>query len=71
MISLFWTFTGFITGLLITSVFNPAERKILNVPSPHDDSIHQTRTGCVKFKTEDVSCDGSESSLNVIASQHK
>jgi hypothetical protein len=71
MISVFWAFAGFLAGLLITSVFNPAERKEPAVPTPHDDSVHQTGTGCVKFKTEEVSCDGSESSLNVIASQHK
>ena len=71
MISVFWAFAGLLTGLLITAVFNPAVRKMPAVPTPHDDSIHQTGTGCVKFKTEEVSCDGSESSLNVIASQHK
>lgn len=71
MISVFWAFAGFLAGLLVTSVFNPAERKALALPTPHDVSVHQTETGCVKFKTEEVSCDGSESSLNVIASQHK
>lgn len=71
MISVFWIFIGFLTGLLITSVFNPAERKMAAVPTPHDESIHQTGSGCVKFRTEKIACDGSESSLNVIASQHK
>lgn len=71
MISMLWAFIGFLTGLLITSVFNPAERKIPNVPTPTDLSPHDTGTGCVKFATEEVSCDGQETSLNVIASEHK
>jgi hypothetical protein len=64
-------FAGVLTGLLVTSVFDPAPRKMPSVPTPHDDSVHQTGSGCVKFKTEEVSCDGNETSLNVIASQHK
>ncbi len=71
MISVFWLFAGFLTGLLITSVFNPAQRKTPSVPTPQDLSPHDTGTGCVKFKTEEVSCDGHETSLNVIASEHK
>lgn len=71
MISIFWTFIGFLTGLLIISVFNPADRKTLNVPSPQDTDAHETGTGCVKFKTEEVPCDGHETSLNVIASKNK
>lgn len=71
MISVFWTFIGFLTGLLITSVFNPADRKTPNVPTPGDHGAHDTGTGCVRFTTEEVPCDGQETSLNVIASKHK
>lgn len=71
MISVFWLFTGVLAGLLVTSVFNPAERTIPSLPTPADNTVHQTKSGCVKFKTEEVPCDGHETSLNVIASQHK
>jgi len=71
MISTFWLFVGFLAGLLITSVFNPAERKLADVPTPHDRLTYQTESGCVKFKTDEVDCTGNETSLNVIASQHK
>lgn len=71
MISIFWTFVGFLAGLLITSVFNPAPRKAPALPTPHDTSIHHTGSGCVRFRTEEVTCDGNETSLNVIASEHK
>lgn len=55
----------------MTSVFNPAPRKLPSVPTPNDKSPHYTDTGCVKFISEEVECDGKETSLNVIASQHK
>lgn len=71
MISILWVFVGVLSGLLVASVFNPAERKVPSVPTPTDSGIHQTGTGCVKFRTEEVSCDGHEMPLNVIASQHK
>lgn len=71
MISVFWVFVGFLTGLLITSVFNPPARKLPSVPTPGDKGSIDTGTGCVKFKTEEVPCDGKEVSLNVIATQHK
>lgn len=71
MISIFWIFVGFLTGLLITSVFAPPEHKVPSVPTPADmDPIH-TGSGCVKFRSEEVPCDGKETPLNVIASQHK
>jgi hypothetical protein len=71
MISVFWVFVGFLTGLLITAVFDPAPRKVLSVPTPEDTSTLNTGVGCVKFRSEEVPCDGKETPLNVIASQHK
>lgn len=71
MISVFWTFAGFLTGMLVTSVFDPAARKVAHVPTPGDTSPHDTGTGCVRFSSAEVPCDGHETSLNVIASQHK
>lgn len=71
MISIFWVFAGFLTGLLITSVFAPPEHKVPSVPTPVDNGPVHAGTGCVKFRSEEVPCDGHETSLNVIASQHK
>ncbi len=68
---MFWLFVGILSGLLVAAVFSPAKRSIPSLPVPSDMSTYQTGTGCVKFKTEEVSCDGNETSLNVIASQHK
>ena len=71
MISLFWVFAGFLTGLLVTSVFTPPDRKVQSVPSVTDTSPLYTETGCVKFRSEEIPCDGHETSLNVIAAEHK
>lgn len=69
MISIFWTFAGFLTGLLITAVFNPAHRNIPDLPVVGDKSSYYTGTGCVRFVYDEVDCDGKETSLNVLASQ--
>lgn len=71
MISIFWTFVGFLSGMLIASVFNPAHRNIPGLPSIGDTSSFYTGSGCVKFIYDEVTCDGNETSLNVIASQNK
>ena len=71
MLSLFWIFVGSLTGLLITAVFTPPDHKVPSLPTPQDPSPLQTGTGCVKFHSEEIPCDGHETSLNVIASQHK
>ena len=71
MISLFWTFAGFIVGLLIVSVFIPPLRDELKTPTPNDKSPLHTKTGCVKFKSVEVPCDDEPLSLNIIASQNK
>lgn len=62
---------GVLTGLLITSVFVPPDHKVPSVPTPKDMSPIHTGTGCVKFHSEEIPCNGQETSLNVIASQHK
>lgn len=71
MISLFWTFAGFIVGLLIVSVFIPPLRDELKTPSPNDKTPLHTKTGCVRFKSVEVPCKEDSSSLNIIASQNK
>ena len=69
MMSIFWLFVGILTGLLIVSVFVPPNKKQLEMPSVDDESVFHTKSGCVKFKSEEVECDGSQSSLNLLASK--
>jgi len=71
MISLLWSFTGFIVGLLVTSVFSPPLRDDPKIPTPNGNEVLHTKTGCVKFRSVEVPCDGKETSLNIIAAQHK
>jgi hypothetical protein len=71
MFSLYWLFIGFLTGLIISSVFMPPIRDIPQLPTPNGYNLLNTGTGCVKFKTTEVSCGKDSTSLNFIASQHK
>jgi hypothetical protein len=71
MLSFFWIFVGAITGLLVTAVFNPPLRPSPDVPHPNEDTSFKTKSGCVKFRTEEVPCSDNATSLNFIASQHK
>jgi hypothetical protein len=72
MLSIKWVFIGAIVGFLLTSVFTPPARPELEVPSPHNNHTLSTGNGgCVRFKAEDVPCDGTEVSLNLLASQNK
>lgn len=71
MISIMWTFVGALVGLLVVSVFTPPDRRVPALPTPDTDDSFRTETGCVKFKTEEVECMPSSTSLNFIASQHK
>lgn len=71
MFSLFWGFVGFLVGMLMVAVFAPAPRKIPSVPTPTDHEAHDVGSGCVKFKADEVDCDGTETALNVLASKHK
>ena len=71
MFSLFWSFAGFLTGLLISVVFTPPPRPVPALPTPDDSTPLRTGAGCVKFRSEEVPCKGTETSLNVVASQYK
>ena len=71
MINIFWVFIGAISGLLLVSVFTPPNRKVPSLPTPDNDEVFKTPHGCVKFKTEEVECMPSATSLNFIASEHK
>lgn len=71
MLSLFWVFAGFLTGLLIAVVFIPPFRKVPQIPTPNGKNVLDTGAGCMKFSPKEVPCDGKEGSLNLLASQHK
>jgi len=71
MFSIFWLFVGFLTGLTISAVFIPPIRDVLQVPTPDNDNLLHTGSGCVKFITTEVPCEKDSTSLNFIASQHK
>lgn len=71
MISITWLFIGILVGLLVVSVFIPPNRKVPSLPTPHCTDVFHTENGCVKFKTREVECTPSATSLNFVASQHK
>ena len=71
MLSLFWVFTGFLTGLLVAVVFIPPMRKVPKVPTPTEKNVLETGAGCMKFTAKEVPCDKDAGSLNFIAAQHK
>ena len=68
MISIMWLFIGSLVGLLLVSVFAPPFRKVPSLPIPNSDQVFQTDVGCVKFKSTEVDCMPSATSLNFIAS---
>ena len=69
MLSVFWAFVGMLSGLLISAVFIPPNHKDNQLPSPEDKSEFHTKSGCVKFKAEEVECTPEATSLNFIASK--
>lgn len=69
MLSIFWLFVGMLTGLLISAVFIPPNRKDNQLPTPGDKGEFRTKTGCVKFKSEEVECTPEAKSLSFIASK--
>jgi hypothetical protein len=71
MINIFWMFVGVISGLLIVSVFTPPDRKVPTLPTPDNNQTFKTPNGCVRFKSQEVECGSSASSLNFMASQNK
>jgi len=69
MISLPWLFIGSLVGMLIVAVFSPPPRDEETTPTPDTNKSFHTKSGCVKFKAVEVPCDGSQTSLNLVASQ--
>jgi hypothetical protein len=58
---------GILTGLVIVCLFDPAKRMVPTVPTPQDNDLFHTKTGCVKISADVVPCSSSAVSLNVIA----
>lgn len=71
MIELRWLVAGLVVGLLIATVLVPPTRKKMSVPSPADNSIYHTDTGCVRFTAIEVPCTAESDSLNLLASLAK
>jgi hypothetical protein len=47
-------------------VFDPPKREVPTVPTPGDNDIFHTKTGCVKIQASEVSCSPDSVSLNVL-----
>jgi hypothetical protein len=71
MFAIEWIFVGVIMGLLLVSVIAPPARADMQLPTPFTKSVFRTPTGCVRFRTQEVSCSDDATSLNFIASSHK
>jgi hypothetical protein len=71
MIELRWLVAGLVVGLLIATVLVPPTRKKMSVPSPADNSVFHTDTGCVRFTAVEVPCVKGADSLNELASLAK
>ena len=71
MLSVTWIFIGLLVGLLLVAVFSPPKRKDPRLPTPEDNRLFHTESGCVTFKTTEVPCTEEARSLNFIASQNK
>jgi hypothetical protein len=57
---------GVLTGFFMVSIFNPPKRTVPTVPTPGDNGLFYTKTGCVRVRTDEVPCSGSAVSLNVL-----
>ena len=66
MLSLLWVFLGFVSGLLIVSVFDPPFRKVPSLPTPGDHEPFHTKMGCVHILSEETPCTPDSVSLNLI-----
>jgi hypothetical protein len=69
MFALNWFIGGLVSGMIISAVFVPPTRIESKVPTPNDNTIYKTATGCVKVKTTEVPCVEDFDSLNLIASK--
>lgn len=70
MLDLRWIVVGVILGLLLSTIVIPPARKTKSVPSPNDNGIYHTDTGCVRFTATEVPCVAEPDSLNLLASNN-
>lgn len=70
MLELRWIVVGLVTGMLLSTVLIPPTRKTKSVPSPHDNGVYHTETGCVRFTAVEVPCVAEPDSLNLLASNN-
>jgi hypothetical protein len=71
MFHLTWIVAGVIVGMLIACIIIPPTRKEVAVPTPHDNDIFHTDTGCVRTNAIEVPCGVESDSLNLLASLSK
>lgn len=70
MLDLRWIVVGVIVGLLLSTIVVPPARKTKAIPTPHDNGIYHTETGCVRFTAVEVPCVAEPDSLNLLASNN-
>jgi hypothetical protein len=56
---------------LIACIIIPPTRKEVAVPTPHDNDIFHTETGCVRTNAIEVPCGAEADSFNLLASLSK
>lgn len=66
MLSLIWVFAGVIIGLVIVAVFEPPKRQVPVVPTPGDNDLYHTKSGCVKIQASEIECTSDSVSLNTL-----
>lgn len=66
-----YLFAGLLAGLIIGSVSSPPTRKVPKAPTPNDQSVYRTETGCVRVRAVEVACPYNPDSLNLLGAQHK
>jgi hypothetical protein len=71
MFQLVWIAAGAIVGMLIACVLVPPTRTQVSVPSPYDNGIFHTDTGCVRTHAIEVPCGQEADSFNLLASLTK
>jgi hypothetical protein len=71
MFHILWIAAGVIFGMLIACVIIPPTRVQTTLPTPHDEDLFHTDTGCVRTHAIEVPCGIEADSLNLLASLNK
>ena len=67
MFQLQWISAGVVVGMLIACIVIPPTRKQVALPSPHDNDVFHTDTGCVRTHAIEVPCGEEADSFNLLA----